>query len=179
VHGKEENEEHAGHQAVGVEQAEQAPLVAELQIGEIVAHRNPFEDVAEGDTEEECRQEAGNDDRLVPGSFPAVVVDFTPELEGDAADDEGKEEQDQGRIEVTEHEGIGCRECGKRGAAGREEPDLVAIPDRTDRIDQDTFLRVSPGNETGEETCAENKAVEHEIDSPQYAPENKPGDLEN
>ena len=66
MHCKKKYEQYSGNKAVGVQQSDQPAFVAELQIDEIVAHRNSFEDVAEGDAEKKCRQKAGDDDCHIP-----------------------------------------------------------------------------------------------------------------
>ena len=64
--GKEQDEQNAGHQTVGVQQADQRSFIGELQGGKVVSHRDALEDIAEGDPEQQGREEAGDDDGLVP-----------------------------------------------------------------------------------------------------------------
>ena len=110
--------------------------------------------------------------------FQAGAINLASELERDAAHDQGEEQQNQSRIEIAEHQGIGGGKGRKGSAAGGKQPDFVAVPDRADGIDQDTLFRIVLCEKAGQETGAEDKAVEHEIDCPQDTPQHEPDDLE-
>ena len=63
-------------------------------------------------------------------------------LERDPAHDQREQDQQQRQVEAAEQRGVPLRERGERGAAGDEQPDLVAVPDRADGVDQDAALGV-------------------------------------
>ena len=130
--GEEQAEgDQAAEQGDRVEQGEE--VAGELLVG---VDRHPAHDVGERDPPQQGRHERADDDRLVPAALPRDVVALVAVLEAEVAHDEGDEDEQQRQVEPAEHRGVPVREGREGGAAGREHPHLVAVPDRADRVEQ-------------------------------------------
>ena len=69
------------------------------------------------------------------GEVPEPMLRFRhrPELERDAAEDEGEQHDDHRQIECRHDHAIGLRESDEETAAAEDQPGLVAVPERRDR----------------------------------------------
>ena len=73
------------------------------------------------------------------------VVQLGAELEADRPQDERQQHHEHGEIEAGEGRRIERRPGGEDRAAAEDEPDLVAFPDRADRVDQRRGARCRSG----------------------------------
>jgi hypothetical protein len=97
-----------------------------------------------------------------------------PEFERHAAEDQAGEDEEKGDIEVAEQEGIGRGEGGEGSAAGRDQPDLVAVPNRADGVQEEASVRIGTPEKGIDDAHPQIEAVGHEIGRPQDAPQGKP-----
>src|SRR5581483_5758379 len=140
--------------AVGAKREEHAPMQREQQQGRDAAEervgvqqvqerarplavrvdRHPPEHVRERDSPQESGDGAAPEDRPVPPGAPRRAGVLAPELERHPTEDQGGEDEEQREVEAAEQGGVPLGEGGERRAAGDEEPDLVAVPHRADRV---------------------------------------------
>ena len=97
---------------------------------------------------------------VVPERLPAFRA--PAELEGDAAEDEAEQHEDDRHVERGQHGGVGQREDRHQAAAAEDEPGLVAVPDRGDRVGHHVAV-VLFGEEREEDADAEIEAVEDDV----------------
>jgi hypothetical protein len=91
----------------------------------------------------------------------------------DRPEDQGEEQEHEGDVEPAEHGRIRVGERGEEGAAEGHEPDLVAVPERTDRVHHQATVFIGPG-ERVEDADAEVEAVEHGVPDQQDAEQPEP-----
>ncbi len=84
-------------------------------------------------------------------------------LEGKAAEDERQQHQEDREIDRRHDDGEGDREGGEEPDATEDEPGLVAVPDRRDRV-HDEVARTAVGGEAVEHADAEIEAVERDVE---------------
>ena len=178
--GREDRERHeADDEGEWIEQVEEGSDVVE---GPGIERVRPLErcdlraadDVAERDPEEKCRKHRADNDRAVPVRTPLRTVVLASILEGDTSQDERQEDEEQGEVEAAEHRCVPERECGEGRAACNEQPDLVAVPHRADRVDEDPAPQVVGADHRQEHADAEVEAVEDEVADPQDGDEREP-----
>ena len=63
----------------------------------------------------------------------------------DRAEDQREQQQHEGDVEAGEDGGVGLGEGGEQRPAEGDQPDLVAVPDRADGVDEDAPLVVGRG----------------------------------
>lgn len=136
--------------------------------------RRTAHQVHEGHAPQQRRHEAPEEEGQVPGPPPRRRAPLRSELERDATDDERDQDEEQREVELTEHRPVPSRECGKRRTAGDDQPDLVAIPERSDRVETEPPVDVVGGDDRREDGHAEVETLEHEVPGPQQADEGEP-----
>ncbi len=109
----------------------------------------PCDDVGERDAPEQRRHGA----RARRGSCPSgarhcASGSLVAVLDRDAADDQADEHEEEREVEAGEERRVPAGEGGERRAAGDEQPDLVAVPDRADRADERAALAARLGRRT-------------------------------
>jgi len=82
--------------------------------------------------EEDRQKRAGGTEDGVPGLPPERRGDVAAELDGDAAQDERPENQHDGEVETDRPRRQHLREGEEQDPSGRQQPDLVAVPERAD-----------------------------------------------
>src|SRR5262249_44192504 len=93
-------------------------------------------------------------------------------------DDQAEEDEEEGEVEAREHRPVPGRKRRKGRAAGDDEPDLVPIPDRPDRLEHEAPLVFVPGQEREQHPDAEVEALQHEVPGPEEGDHAEPEDLE-
>src|SRR5579875_500474 len=120
----------------GVHRTEEAAAVAlgrkRHTVGEVGECRSP------DDGRHEVAREIGD----VPRPAPTRACELVPELGRHTAHDEGEEDQEQHEVETAEQRCVPAREGGEGGAAGHDQPHLVAIPHWADGIEADAPVGV-------------------------------------
>ena len=126
----DQHERDPGEHGVGLEQVPERP-------GELLAgvDRQPVQQVAQGHADQQRGQQAARGQRTVPGAAPARRVALAAVLERDAADDQRGQQQHQREVEGGEHGRVPAGEGGEHRGPGDDQPDLVAVPQRPDRVD--------------------------------------------
>ena len=85
------------------------------------------------------------------------------EFERQPAEDQRQQHQQDREIDRGNDDGEGDREGGQQADAAENEPGLVAVPDRRDRVHHQ-FARTAVGREIVEHADAEIEAVERDIE---------------
>ena len=160
----------AGPQRVGVEQAGEG---ADEAVPGVDGYAP--KDIAPGHPPQEGGDEAAEEDGPVPEPPPRRCPVLAPELEGDAAHDEGDDDQEQREVEAAEHRGVPLGEGGERGPSGHDQPHLVGVPERADGIDDHPPLPVVPADHRQQDSHAEVEPLEEEVAGPEHGDEREPG----
>ena len=102
----------------------------------------PCDDVRERDTPEQRGQSARPDeDRPVPARRASVAESRLPRYSNATPRTiSATQDQEQREVEAREQRRVPAGEGGERRAAGDEQPHLVAVPHRADRVDQHRAL---------------------------------------
>lgn len=123
---------------------EKGPEGAGIETSQMIVEveRYTFEQVTEGDAADHRRNKAADEKEPVPGISPSLVGDLTSVVEADRTEEEREQNQQHGPVEAGEGCCVDQRPSGKDGTAAGNEPNLVAVPVRSDRIDHDTAFVV-------------------------------------
>src|SRR6185312_6518387 len=121
--------------------------------------RDAVEEVGEPDAPDERDAEAAAGVRPHPDAPPARTVALVAPFERDDPDDQEEEDEQQSEVEAREHRPVPGRECRERRAGGDDEPDLVPVPDRADRLEHRASLALVAGNEREQHADAEIEAL--------------------
>ncbi len=70
------------------------------------------------------------------------MVHLVLKFKGDPPEDEREEDEHQGAVQGGEHHRIDRGKGGEGHPAGRDEPDLVAVPDGAERVAHYRFVRL-------------------------------------
>ena len=111
--------------------------------------------------EREARRGHGEDG--VPGGPPAPALLLRSELEGDGSQDHDQQDQHERQVQPGEERRIGQREHREQDAAAEHQPDLVAVPDRSDAVEERPSLDVGPCQWQEQDPDAHVEPVEDEI----------------
>ena len=136
--------------------------------------RQPVQQVAQSDADHERGEQAAHGQRDVPGAAPVGRVALAPVLEGHAADDERYQQQDHRQVQAREHGRVPAGESGEHGGAGHDQPDLIAVPQRSDRVDDGPAADVVPADDAVQHADAEVEALEEEEAGPQHGDDDEP-----
>ncbi len=99
-------------------------------------------------------------------------------LERDDPDDQEEQDEQQRQVEAREHRRVPGRERRERRTAGDDEPDLVPVPDRSDRPERRTSLLVVSWDEREQHPDPEVESLEEEVHGPDDGDEAEPEGLE-
>ncbi len=88
------------------------------------------------------------------------------------------EDEQQREVEAREHRRVPGRERGERRTAGDDEPDLVPVPDRSDRPQRRAPLLVLSRDEREQHPDPEVEPLEQEVHGPDDGDEAEPEGLE-
>ena len=161
--GEEEREGgHAAEQRVGVQQREQRARV--LAVG---VDRHAVDDVGPGHAPQQRAAGSCRPRSPTPSARARPAVVLAPELERDAAHDQRDEDQEEREVEAGEERRVPLREGGERGAAGDDQPHLVAVPHRPDRMQHGAALGLVAPDGAHQHPDAEVEALEHEVADPE------------
>src|SRR6202035_2216329 len=111
---------------------------------------------------------------LVP-ERPVRFVRLEAEFESDAAPDEARQHQEEWNVERAEQHGISERKCRHQGSSSQNQPGLVAIPDRRNRVHHG--VAIAPvADEWEEDAYSEIETVHHHIHHQPEADDHGPHD---
>ncbi|OPZ58407.1 MAG: hypothetical protein BWY87_01468 [Deltaproteobacteria bacterium ADurb.Bin510] len=169
VQAEQQAEEQAAQQSVEAQQVQQVAVEDALAVD-----RDALEDIGEGHAQQKARQETGHTEDPVPQTAPLGLKHLVTKLQRYSPKDQREEHQHQRGVEGAEHDGVGARKGREGHAAGRDQPDLVAVPEGRDGPVELLFIVLGLGNEGLQAAQAEIEAVQHEVDRPEQAPQKKP-----
>src|SRR6202049_4337597 len=135
---------------------------------------NSAHHVAERGAKEDGPQRAREAGCQVPEGRPDRSRDKTAKFDRDAAQDEQPENHHQGQIESAEARGVENGESEEERAAGGDEPDFVAVPDRRDRADYGATFGVGMRNAHMNDADSEIEAVEQHVNGEHEGNKAKP-----
>ncbi len=104
--------------------------------------RHTFKRVADRDPENQRRHCAANKERPVPVPTPRYTLALRPILKSNRTEDQREQHQKHGKVEAGKAQRIKRGPRRKDRPAAQNEPDLIAFPNGTDRVDSDTPLGV-------------------------------------
>ena len=177
VHDQHGEAQQPREQPERVQQREERAGVVDLHRGiEVKGHAE--EQVAEGDAEHDGRHRAPDKEPPVPGIAPARIGHLAPIVDPDRPEEEGEQREYQGGVEARESRRVDERPRGEGRARGRDEPHLVALPGRADRVDHDPPLLVGAPDERQQRAYPQVPAVGQGEADEQHPDEQPPDDLE-
>src|SRR5260221_1804798 len=167
----------AAEQGEGLEQAEEAALVDWPQVlGEVEGHA--LQQIAEGDAEDQRRDEAADEECPVTGVAPARPRPLVAEGEADRAQDERSEHDEHGEVEAGECRGVEQRPGREGGTGAEDQPDLMAFPMRLDALQHLPSLAVAARRVAQQHAGAEIVAVGDGEADEQYAEQRPPDEAQ-
>jgi hypothetical protein len=173
VKGEEGHDRYAAEHGVAAEKVPEGAREVAARVD-----RHAVEEIRQADAPDQRRAEAPDGVRPHPRRAPARALVLLSPLERDHADDQEEENEQQCEVEAREHRPVPRRERGKRRAAGDDEPDLVAVPDRPDRLEHDPSLSLVFRQEREQHPDSEVEALEQEVAAPEHRDQDEPEDLE-
>ncbi len=154
VHRQHRGAHDPGEQTEGIEEIEKRSGVVDAQIG-IEVERDAQKQVAESDAEDQRRHGAADEEAPVPRAAPARIGNLAAVVEADRTQKQREQRQDQRHVEAGERRRVDERPRRERRAARGNEPDLVALPVRTDRVEHDATLVIVAPDEGQQRADAE------------------------
>ena len=177
VEGDHRRGDDAADERERVEQSpERAGVVRDEVFVEVEGHA--LQQVAEGDAEDQRRHGAADEQAPVPRRTPARVVDLAAVVEADRPEEERPEHGEHRPVEARERGCINERPGGEDGAAAGDEPHLVAVPVRTDGVDDDAPFGVAAPDEGQQRADAHVVPVHDGEADEQHADEQPPDDFQ-
>ena len=101
-------------------------------------------------------------------------MSLAPPLEREDANDEQNEDREEGEVEAREHRRVPDGEGGEGCPAGDDEPDLVSVPDRPDRLEHRPPVFLASAEDGEEHPDAEVEAFGDEVARPEDAERAEP-----
>ena len=176
-HQREDSGEH-GEPVEDAERAGRGERGEQRQLEPAVRRqRHAAQEIAERGAEEHRRESRSEREDGVPERTPQAVFDVRAELDRDAAQDERPENQEDRQVEAREAGREHRREGEEEDAAGGEQPDLVAVPERADRGQHLPAFPVGARNQEVEGAGAEIETVHDDIDRDHDRGESEPEGL--
>jgi hypothetical protein len=130
--------------------------------------------VAQPDADEQRAQQAAAGHQPVPGAAPAGRVVLAPVLEGHAPDDQRAQQQGQRQVQAGEHGRVPAGERGEHRRPGHDQPDLVTVPERPDRVDRGPAAGLVAADHAVQHPDAEVEPLEDEEHGPQDRDDDEP-----
>ena len=159
----------AGVDAVGLEQVPERPGVVLALVD-----RQPGQQVTQGDADQQRDEQAAAGEQAVPHPPPGRAVALAAELEGGAAGHQRRQQQHQRQVEGGEPGGVPAGEGGEDGGAGHDQPHLVAVPQRPDRVDHRAPPGLVAADDPVQHADAQVEPLQHEEAGPQHGDEDEP-----
>ena len=129
-------------QGVGVQLGQQIALVAEVFL-----QGHPPGHVAQGHPDQQRGGEARDAEGPVPEGAPRRARPQAAHVDRDPAEDQHEQQQDEGQVEPAEHRGVDVGKGCEQGPAAGDQPDLVAVPEGADRVQEDAAVGVARGQQ--------------------------------
>ena len=174
MHDQHRETDEPGEQRKGAQKTkESAGVDRSLELIEM--KRQSEEEISEGHAEQERRHRPAEEQRPVPGVSPAGISDLIAVTESDRSQDERDQQHEHRQIQPREGRRIQQRPGGKHRAACEDEPHLVAIPHRLDRLEQRPPLLVGASHEAERGADTEIEPI-HDRKADQERAEDQPPD---
>ncbi len=126
--------------------------------------RNATNDVAQRRAKEHRQRRARSGKREVPKPSPERIVDVSTQLDAKRTQHQQPQHHHQGEVEAAEARRIEHREAEEQRAGRANQPDLVAVPHRTDGAEDAAALRFRLCGHMVNDSRAEIEPVEHDVD---------------
>ena len=169
VQQADRHERDSGEHAVRLQQRPERPGVLVAGVD-----RQPVQQVAEGHAEQQRGQQAAHRQRRIPGAPPARRAPLAAVLERHAAHDQRGQQQDEREVEPGEPGRIPAGERGEDRGSGHDQPDLVAVPQRADRVDRGPPARLVGTDRVVQHADPEVEALQDEEPGPQDRDDDEP-----
>ena len=173
VEREERHDRDSGEHAVRAEEIQEVAGEVAVRVD-----RGAVQEPRQPDPPEKRRAEAADRVRPRPRRPPPGSLALRAPLERDDADDEEDEDEQEREVEAGEHRRVPGRERRERGASGHDEPDLVPVPDRSDRPQSRAPLLVRARDERKQHPDPEVEPLEQEVHRPDDDDDAEPEGLE-
>ena len=137
-----------------------------------------MQQVAKRHAKDEGRYSAANEQPPVPRAAPVGVANLAAVIKPDRPQEKRPQHHQHGPIETAERGRIYQGPGRKQGATGRNEPDLVALPVRRHRGDDNAAFQVATAHKGQQGAHAHVVAVHDGKADQQHAHQQPPDDLE-
>src|SRR6185295_1833684 len=124
---------------------------------------NAANHIGQSRAEEHGQERTGEKEQTVKERPPYAVVDVHAQFNAGAAHDEQPQHNHQGQIETAERGRVKGREGKVESAAAGQQPDFVAVPDRTNASEHDLPVGFAARQQRMQDADAQVEAVEHDI----------------
>ncbi|CGW62102.1 Uncharacterised protein [Salmonella enterica subsp. enterica serovar Typhi] len=132
-----------------VQQLEEVTGIVQTQIL-IHMERYALQQVAKGHANHQRRHKATDEHAPVPHVAPARVFNLGTVIKTDRTEEQRRQHQDHRHIETGERRGVNHRPGSKQRAARGDQPHLVTVPVRGDRVNHNSTFGIVTTEETGE-----------------------------
>src|ERR1700688_1667392 len=170
----------AAEQGIGHDEAdacEETEWTQPVKAAAVVGGPSHLEAVDEGaqrDALRESRDVGAPGEGFVP-ERPVRLVRLEAELESDAAPDQSCQHEEDWDVERAEQHGISERKCRHQRGSSQNQPSLVAVPDRRNRVHHG--VAIAPvADEREEDADSEVETVHHHIHHQHEADDHCPDD---
>src|SRR5690348_15901327 len=125
--------------------------------------RQALKDVAERQAKQQREPDLRNGEDAIPGRSPVRPFLLGAELERYGAQDQHEQDERECEVEPGEQRGVDEREHREQHAPADHEPDLVAVPDRADAVEEGPPLVVGPGQGDQKDPDAHVEPIEDQV----------------
>jgi len=174
VEQKHRHEQDAAKKSVRIQKRHQGSLKDPFRID-----GDSLKNIGKSHSQQQRRQKTPAHQAIIPDLLPGRVLDLVAVFQRHPPEDEGEEDEHEGRVEPAEHHRIGGWEGRKGNASGGNQPDLVAVPERSHGLIEHLLLGLVLRQKRHERAHAQIEPIEHEIDRPQDSPQNEPDRLKH
>ncbi len=174
MHGDHADGQQPGQQREGIEQTSKIAFINQPHAAGIETEGRSLDHIADGHTEDQRRHEARDHHQQVEDRTPGAVLHLAAIDDGDRADHQACQCDYHRRIEAGEGRGIDHGPGREDRAGTQDQPDLVALPDRADGIDDDAPLAILARHEGQQDQAAKVEAVGQRKADQQHAQQHPP-----
>ncbi len=178
MHRQHRSANQPAQQRPRIEQPDQSAFVSDAQ-AVVEMEWDAQEQIAERDAKDQRRNNARDKKCPVPHAPPAGGFKLAAERKRHRPQNQRCQHQKHGEIKARKRHRVERRPSGKSGTAAEDEPDLIAFPDRADRIEQHAFFDIGAGDKRLQQGGAEVKAVHHRKTDQQHAEKRPPDQAQN
>ena len=170
VHGKRRDRKETDAHRKRVQHLHQPHRVGEVSVR---PQRQSVHRISNRHTKEKRRQRARRKEREIPEAPPEHFGALAPKLHRDTSENQAEQQQHEREIQPRKRRGIRLRKRREERAAEHDKPDLVAVPQRPDRVHHYPPLAVI-ARQRVQDPDAEIEPVEDRVAREQNAEQNEP-----